>query len=55
MDLERKKFEDMSLIDQGRYIQDDLMKYQRHYTFKTDGNIKNIKIDDVLFSRHMMN
>ncbi len=55
MDLERRKFENMSLSEQGKYIQNDLLKYQRHYTFKSDGKIKNIKIDDMLFSRHMMN
>ena len=55
MDAERKKFEYMSLVEQGKYIQNDLMKFKRHYTFRSDGKIKNIKIDDVLFSHHMMN
>ena len=52
---ERKKFEAMSLYEQAMYLHDDVLKYKRHFTIFSSGKMVNIKIDDIIPSKHMMN
>ena len=45
----------MSLYEQGKYIQDDLMKYTRQFVFNFREEVQMINLDDIIPSKHMMN
>jgi len=55
IELERNKFKIMSLYEQGKYIQDDLMKYQRQFIFNLSNEIQMIDINKLTPSKHLMN
>lgn len=54
-DQERKRFEIMSLYEQADYIERDVLRYKRQFKFFSNGKIVNIKVDDLIPSKHMMN